>query len=205
MKRVALYTRVSTEQQAQKHGTAYQRRELHQLVEQRGWNIVGIFSDEGVSGRKRGKDRPGLEELLKLARSGKVDVVAVWKLDRMARSLEHSVQLLAELTALHVDLVIVGQSIDTTTPTGKALFGMIAIFAELEADMARERVAAGLATARANGVKLGRPPCKFTPKEVKAAVETHRGIRPAARALKISTATVQRYLRLADEETTDAV
>jgi DNA invertase Pin-like site-specific DNA recombinase len=108
-----------------------------------------------VSGAR--EHRSGLDALLAAARTRKVDVVAVVKLDRLARSTRHLVTLVAELEALGVDLVVLDQNIDTTTPAGRLLFHMLAAIAEFERDLIRERVIAGVRRARALGKHLGRP------------------------------------------------
>ncbi len=153
MTRVALYLRVSTNDQTTEH----QRRELDAVAQARGWNVVAVYSDDGISGAKGRDKRPGLDAMLKDATRGKFDVVAAWAIDRLGRSLAGLVQTLDELRGVGCDLYLHQQAIDTTTPTGRAFLGMAAVFAEFERDMIRERVHAGLKTAKAKGVKLGRP------------------------------------------------
>jgi Resolvase, N terminal domain len=108
-----------------------------------------------VSGAK--ERRPTLDAMLGAVRARKVDVVAVVKLDRLARSTRHLVTLAAELEALRVDLVVLDQAIDTTTPAGRLLFHVLASIAEFERDLIRDRVLAGMRRARAQGRRLGRP------------------------------------------------
>jgi DNA invertase Pin-like site-specific DNA recombinase len=112
--------------------------------------------DHGVSGVK--ERRPGLDALVQVARRRQIDVIVCTKLDRLARSLAHLVALGGEFKALGIDLVILDQAIDTTTAAGRAMFGMLAVFAEFERDLIRERVVAGLQRAKALGKRLGRPP-----------------------------------------------
>lgn len=152
MPTLATYSRVSTaDQRLDAQVDALRRyaasREGYALVE---------FSDHAISGRK--DRRPGLDALLAACRRGEVQVVVVAALDRLARSLSHLARLGEELGALGVELVSLRESIDTRTPTGRAMFGMCATFAALEADLIRERTTQGLAAARRRGVRLGRPP-----------------------------------------------
>lgn len=150
--RVAIYARVSTTDQ----DVEVQLKELRPYVERRGWELVGEFVDRGHSGAKA--RRPALDQLMGLAQKRKVDVILVWALDRLGRSLRHLVQTCDELGGLGVDLVSYTQHIDTTSPSGKLTFGVLAAVAEFERAMLRERVLAGLRNARANGVRLGRRP-----------------------------------------------
>ncbi|RME27379.1 MAG: recombinase family protein [Deltaproteobacteria bacterium] len=175
--RAALYTRVSTRAQADKHGTAYQREALERMAEARGWTVVGVFADEGWSGRR--EDRPGLAAMMKAVRRGEVDVVATWRWDRLARSLSHLVALLQELRSRNVALASHQEGLDTSTPIGTAMFQIAGAMAELEGNLARERVQAGLDAARARGVKVGRPRGALTADEA-ATAGTEHGIHTAA-------------------------
>jgi len=151
MKRVGIYIRVSTDGQT----TANQRRELEAVAARSGWEIVGIYEDAGISGAKGRDRRPGFDRLLKDATARKVDMIAAWSVDRLGRSLQHLVGFLNELQALGCDLYLHQQAIDTTTPSGRAMFQMCGVFAEFERSMIVERVNAGLKRAKAQGVKLG--------------------------------------------------
>src|SRR6478672_7754050 len=110
-----------------------------------------------VCGAKGRDQRPGLDKLLQGVARKEFDLVAAWSVDRIGRSLIDLVGVLQELHSKHVDLYLHQQGIDTTTPSGKAMFQMMGVFAEFERSMLRERVSAGLARARAEGVQLGRP------------------------------------------------
>ena len=149
--RVALYARVSTDKQS----TENQLRELREAATRMNWEVVGEYVDHGISGAKSRKDRPRLDALLKGVARKEFDIVAAWSVDRLGRSLIDLVQLLQELHAMGTDLYLHQQGINTTTPAGKALFGMMGVFAEFERGMIRERVTAGLARARKNGTKSG--------------------------------------------------
>ena len=151
-KRAALYLRVSTGEQT----TANQRRELKAVAKKRGWDIVAVYEDAGISGAKGRDQRPQFDAMLKDAVRGKYDILAVWAVDRLGRSLQDLVSSLNELHGAGVDLFLHQQAIDTTTPSGRAMFGMLGVFAEFERSMIQERVRAGLARARAQGVTLGR-------------------------------------------------
>ena len=149
--RAALYARVSTDRQS----TENQLRELRQTAQRLGWEVVGEFVDAGISGAKGRKDRPQLDALLKGVSRKDFDVVASWSVDRLGRSLIDLVSMLQELHSTGVDLYLHQQGINTTTPAGKALFGMMGVFAEFERGMIQERVRAGMARAKAKGTKSG--------------------------------------------------
>lgn len=195
--RAAIYLRVSTEGQTVEN----QRLDLEAAAAQRGWDIVATFDDAGISGAKGRDMRPGLDLMLKEATRGKFDVVMAWAVDRIGRSLPDLLDTLQELRAAKVGLFLQQQALDTTTPAGTAMFSMLGVFAEFERSMIQARVHAGLARAKAAGVKLGRP--KVLPK-VEAAIreqlEAGVGMLKAAKALGVGTATVQR-VKLAMTET----
>jgi DNA invertase Pin-like site-specific DNA recombinase len=152
-RRVALYARVSTDKQS----TENQLRELRDVAGRMEWEVVAEFVDRGISGAKGRKDRPQLDAMLRGMARKEFDVVASWAVDRLGRSLVDLVGLLQELLSTGVDLYLHQQGINTTTPAGKALFQMMGVFAEFEREMIRERVAAGLARAKAKGTKSGNP------------------------------------------------
>ncbi len=149
--KVAIYARVSTGEQT----TENQKLELLKVIQQRQWQLVKVFEDQGISGAKGRDQRPALDDMLKRCLKGEFDIVMAWSVDRLGRSLSDLVALLNELHAAGVGLYLHQQAIDTTTPSGRAMFQMIGVFAEFERSMIRERVLAGLSRARANGVKLG--------------------------------------------------
>jgi DNA invertase Pin-like site-specific DNA recombinase len=122
-------------------------------IRDRGWKVVSRVKDVGSGA----KERPGRESLLRAARRREVDVVVVWRLDRWGRSLPDLVVTLRELTDLGVGFVSRTEALDLTTPTGRALTGMLAVFAEFEREILRERVRAGIARARKEGRPHGRP------------------------------------------------
>jgi DNA invertase Pin-like site-specific DNA recombinase len=189
--RAAIYLRVSTDGQTVEN----QRRELLAVAERHGWEIAGEFVDRGISGAKGRDRRPGLDRLLKGVARRDFDMVAAWSVDRLGRSLQHLVGLLGELHAKGVDLYLHQQGLDTSTPSGRAMFQMLGVFAEFERALIQERVRAGLARARAQGKQLGRPRVSA---EVEAAVRAARaagkGIRKIAGELGIGVGTVQRIV-----------
>jgi DNA invertase Pin-like site-specific DNA recombinase len=164
-KRAALYLRVSTDRQTVEN----QQKALQAIAGNRGWEIVGTYSDKGISGAKGRKDRPGFDQMLGDAGRGKFDIVMAFALDRIGRSLSDLLATIRHLEECRVDLFVDRNMIDTTTPTGKLLFHVTSAFAEFERDMIVQRVNAGLDRARAKGVTLGRPRMGSEPNEKKAA------------------------------------
>lgn len=152
MKRIAIYLRVSTSKQ----DTANQLRELKAVARRSGWEIVRTYEDAGISGAKGREGRPGLDAMLKGVNAREFDMVATWSVDRLGRSLTDLLSILQCLRDKGVDLFLHQQGLDTSTTAGRAMFQMLGVFAEFERGIIRERVNAGLARARANGVKLGR-------------------------------------------------
>lgn len=161
VKRVAIYVRVSTADQ----NTASQESELKEWASRRGYEPK-LYRDQGQCGAR--EERPGLAALLADMRRGRVDMVAVWTLDRLARSLRHLLQLAEEFNTLNVDLVSLNQSIDSSTPAGRLTYQVLGAVAEFEREMIRERVRAGLAHARRTGKQLGRPAlCRLSTAEIR--------------------------------------
>ena len=139
--RTALYCRVSTSEQT----TDNQVLDLQKVAQKMNWTVTETYADV-MSGAK--SKRPGLDALMKSVSRNEVDVVMCWDVSRLGRSLQHLVSLLSELHAKNVDLYLHLQSIDTTTPSGKAMFGMMGVFAEFERSLIQERVKAGLQRAK---------------------------------------------------------
>ena len=186
--RAALYSRVSTASQS----TDNQSMVLRAFAAARGWTATE-FVDQGQSGAK--ERRPQLDALLAAARARKVDVVACVKLDRLARSVHHLVAMVREFEALGVDLVVLDQAIDTTTPSGRLLFHVLAAISEFERSLVVDRVKAGLDRARSRGVKLGRPRVQVDAARVMALQAEGRSIRAIARELGVSATVVAKTLR----------
>jgi DNA invertase Pin-like site-specific DNA recombinase len=136
--------------------TANQERELREIADRMGCEIVKVYKDHGISGTRGRDKRPSFDKLWPARRE--FDVVMAWSVDRLGRSLQDLVGFLSELHALKIDLLLRQQGLDTTTPAGKAMFQMMGVFAEFERAMIAERVRAGLARARGEDKRLGRPP-----------------------------------------------
>lgn len=152
MKKVAIYTRISTTDKGQDLET--QTLPLREYAQVRGWHIYSIY-EEKMSGAKT--DRPELKKLLSAAQKRKFDIVLVFRFDRFARSSKQLINSLDFFQSVGIDFVSYQENIDTTTPAGKMMFTMISAFAEFERSIIQERVKAGLAKAKAKGKKLGRP------------------------------------------------
>ena len=191
-KRVALYVRVSTDHQSVRN----QEIELQAVAERHGWTVVAVYRDQGISGAKGRDKRPGLDKLLQAVARKEFDMVAAWSVDRLGRSLIDLVGILQEFHAKHVDLYLHQQGIDTTTPSGKAMFQMMGVFAEFERSMIHERVMAGLARARAEGKQLGRPAevagNAAKVQTIRAARAAGKSIRTIAREQGVGIGTVSR-------------
>jgi DNA invertase Pin-like site-specific DNA recombinase len=194
MKRAAIYLRVSTIDQT----TANQERELREIAGRIGYDIVKVYKDHGISGAKGRDKRPAFDALCRDATKRQFEVVMAWSVDRLGRSLQDLVAFLSEIHALGIDLFLHQQGLDTTTPAGKALFGMMGVFAEFERSMIAERVRAGLARAKSEGKQLGRPMIESELEaKVKAALAkpNRPGVRKIAEQFGISPGTVQRISR----------
>src|SRR5438552_4043646 len=183
--RAAIYARVSTLDQEPEN----QLQELRRYVQARGWT-GSVFVDRGVSGSK--DRRPALDQLIADAKRRRFDVLVCWRLDRLGRNLRHLVVLIEDLNALGIAFVSLGEGIDCTTPAGKLQLHILAALAEFERARIQERVRAGLARARAQGVRLGRPRRHIDPERL----ATVAGLpeREAARRLGIPRSTLQRLL-----------
>jgi len=191
-KRVAFYLRVSTESQ----NVENQRRELQEVADRAGWEVVAVYQDEGISGTTGRDRRPQFDAMLKAATRRKFDMIAAWSLDRLGRSLQDLVAFLSELRSSGTDLFLHKQALDTSTAAGKAMFGMVSVFAEFEADIIKERVKAGLARARAEGKRLGRRPVSnAVVQRIQEQLATGAGILKTAKVLGCGVGTVHRIKR----------
>lgn len=191
-KRAAIYLRVSTDKQT----TENQLRELEQVAEKSGWNVVEVYEDHGISGTKSKEDRPGLKKLHEDATRRQFDIVMAWSVDRLGRSLKDLVNFLEELRALKIDLFLHKQGIDTSTAMGRAFFHMAGIFAEFEREIIKDRVMAGLERAKAQGKTLGRPQMtEETIEAVKAAKAEGLTLRQIAERTGVSLGAVHKALK----------
>ncbi len=194
MRRVAIYCRVSTLEQRPE----IQRDALRAYAQNRGLEIAGEYIDHGVSGAK--DRRPALDAMMADARRRRFDAVACVKLDRLARSVHHLTSLGRELEALGVDLVVLDQAIDTSTPAGRLLFNVLGSIAEFERDLARERTAAGMQAAKRRGKHVGRPAAKVDRRRLLTGMESGASVSQLARSLGVSRATARRLVSQAVAE-----
>lgn len=183
---VAIYARVSTQEQ----DPGLQLSELRKYIQDRGWTAYREYIDIGHSGAK--DSRPELNKLMADARRRKFDTVLVWKFDRFARSVKHLVNSLYEFKALAIDFVSLTEGIDTSTPLGEAMFSIIGAMAQLERDLIRERVLAGMRRAREKGRTLGRPKKEIDPGEFSRLRESGFSIDQVADTIGVSRATIFR-------------
>lgn len=194
--RAALYARVSTHDQ---QTLPMQMTEMREYAARRGWQVVLEVEDVGSGARVR----PKREELIKAARRRRIDLIVVWRLDRWGRSLLDLISTLQELLSLEVGFVSLSDALDMTTPGGRALAGMLAVFAEFERDILRERVKAGIAHARRQGKPHGRPPTvKSRAPEAKALFAQGLSKREIAKRLNVSRTSVRRLVGTMDDRTT---
>ena len=150
--RAALYARVSTNNG---QNPEMQLAELRQYCQRRGLEVIGEYTDNGVSGSR--ERRPQLDRLLTDCRRRAVDAVVVYRYDRFARSLRQLVNALEEFRSLGIDFISLHEGVDTSTPNGRLVFGIFASIAEFERELIRDRVRSGLAAAKSKGKRLGRP------------------------------------------------
>ena len=184
--KTAIYCRVSTQEQT----TDNQALELHEVADKQGWTVTETFTDT-ISGARA--NRPGLDALMKSVHRKDVDMVMGWDVSRLGRSLSHLVSLLEEFQACGCDLYFHQNGLNTSTPSGKAMFQMLGVFSEFERGMIKERVKAGLNRARGQGKRLGRPqvpPIKV--QKIKRLREDGLSYRKIASQMDLSVATVHR-------------
>ena len=193
--RAAIYARVSTLDQEPEN----QLQELRRYVEARGW-AVAEYTDHGVSGAK--DHRPALDQLLADAKKRKFDVLICWRLDRLGRNLRHLITFLDDLQALGVAFVSLAEGIDATTPAGKLQMHILGAISEFERGRIQERVRAGLARAKKQGKRLGRPVAAVPVDRVSAVAGL--SARAGAEALGVSRSTLKRWRRRVGQQTSPA-
>ena len=186
--KVALYARVSTNSQ----DPELQLSTLRSHAANRGWEIVQEYVDVGISGAK--EKRPALDRLLKDAWAGKFQAVLVWRFDRFARSVKHLMVALEKFRSLKIDFISLQEQFDTSTPIGQAMFTIIGVMAQLEREIIRERVMAGLARARERGVRLGRPTANARGDQALTLKNQGLSLQEMAKQLKCSRSTVRRRI-----------
>jgi DNA invertase Pin-like site-specific DNA recombinase len=195
--RAALYLRVSTTDQ----DTERQERELRAVAAVRGWDVVEVYADNGISGSKGREKRPAFDRLHTDAVRRRFDVVMAWSVDRLGRSLKDLVAFLHEMHAAGIELFLYQQALDTTTPAGKAMFQMLGVFSEFERAMIVERVRSGLAKAREKGTRsgkaIGRPRVPERKRQQMREVYAAGGIgmRALAKRFHVSLGSVQAALK----------
>ena len=202
-KRVAFYLRVSTQEQT----TQNQRLELERWATARGYDVVDVYEDHGISGSKGRDKRPQFDRMLNDAARRKFDVLAAWSVDRLGRSLQHLVETLNELHSTGVELYLHQQALDTTTPSGRAMFGMLGVFSQFEREMIVERVRAGMKRAQNKGTRsgkaIGRPVARTRQvDDARTALLAGQSVRAAATKSKLSVgkvASIRRALSDAGE------
>lgn len=172
-----------------------QVEELRRVARQRGWEIVAEHIDDGISGTLA--SRPALDTMMDGARRGLYDLVVVWKLDRLGRSLQHLLQILDEMERLGVAFVSVTDgAIDTTSsnPQQRLLIQILAAFCQYEAAMIRDRVVAGVRRAQAAGKHCGRPKVEMDLRPALSMLEAGYGLKAISKSLGVSRATLRRRL-----------
>ena len=190
-KKVALYCRVSTKEQT----TDNQTLDLKRFCEHRDLKIVQEYSDQGVSGSQ--DSRPALNRMLEDARQGKFEILLVWKLDRLGRSLKHLIYLLNELHKSNVSFISMQENIDLTSPTGRLVFQMLGAIGEFELSLIKSRVNAGIRRAREQNIKLGRPKMQF---DYDLAIQLRRnglGFKEIAEKLGVSVGKIHQFIKSA--------
>ena len=152
-KKAVIYSRVSTNDQTIDN----QLKVLTDIAYKRGLEVVREISDEGISGAKGRDERKGFDQLIKGSIKNEWDIILVWDVSRLGRSLKHLVSFLEDIQSANCDLYIHQSGIDTSTASGKMMFGMLSVFSEFERAMIRERVLVGQQRAKAEGKHIGRP------------------------------------------------
>jgi DNA invertase Pin-like site-specific DNA recombinase len=195
MKKCAVYARVSTLEQH----VETQLYDLRQLAQNRGFEVVAEYTDHGVSGAKA--RRPGLDTLMADARKRKFSVVLVAAFDRVARSTKHFLQVIDEFDSLGIEFVSRRENVDTSGPMGRLFLTLIGSIAELEADLIKERIRAGMRRRRLEGLPMGRQPLDVDREAIVAARLSGMSLSKVAKKYGVSRASVIRFVRNAQADT----
>jgi len=187
--RAAIYARVSTNDQS----VDMQTRDLRKLAEARGFEVVKEYTDEGQSGAKN--SRPALDKMLADAANGKFEIVLVWRLDRLGRSLAHLIKLLENFKLWNCELISFSEGLDFTTSTGKLFYSLLGAFSEFERSVICERTRSGLRAARARGVRLGRRAVHVDGVEVKRLRAAGASYRAISRQMGVSVGSIHKNSR----------
>jgi len=187
--RTAIYARVSTDTQT----TENQLLDLRQTGQRLGWDVVHTFVDDGISGSKGRDKRPAFDEMLRMVHRRDIDLIAAWSVDRLSRSLSDLVRFMDDLRARDIGLYLHQQNLDTTSPSGRAMLGLLGVFSEFELATTRARVIAGQARARADGKRIGRPRLQgYKVKDVRKHLNAGMSIRQTANLVGCSVGAVHR-------------
>jgi DNA invertase Pin-like site-specific DNA recombinase len=187
--KVAIYGRVSTIEQ----NTDNQVIELEQYCKARKYAVYKVYTDQGISGSK--ESRPAFDQMMKDAYRRQFDVLLIWKLDRLSRSLKHLLNTLDTLNSLNISFISYSDNFDTTTPQGRLMFQLVGAFAEFERSLIRERVILGLKRAKLAGKKLGRPKLNLNKEIVLKLRQQGKSLREIGKTLNISRMTISRALK----------
>src|SRR5882762_3356378 len=187
--RAAIYTRVSTADQS----VDMQLRDLSKLAASRDFEVVKEYCDEGQSGAK--SSRPALDKMLADAKAGKFEVILIWRLDRLGRSLANLIRLLEDFKSWNVALISFSESLDFTTSMGKLFYQLLGAFSEFERETICERTRSGLRAARARGVRLGRRVVPVDTSEVARLRAGGASYRAISRQMKVSVGSIYSSMR----------
>jgi DNA invertase Pin-like site-specific DNA recombinase len=191
--KVGLYGRVSTTDKGQ--DPELQLKDLRAYSKARGWKVFGEYVDKGESGAK--DRRPELDRLMEDVRKRRIDIILVWRLDRLGRSLKHLILTLDELQSLGVGFISYSENLDLTSSTGRLMFQLLGAFAEFERNVIRERVKAGIQNAKSKGIRVGRRP--LVDERILSMVRDRKdrgiSIRNISKELGLSRAVVHRATR----------
>jgi DNA invertase Pin-like site-specific DNA recombinase len=194
MKKAVLYARVSTPDQH----VETQLYDLRQLAAQRGFEVVGEYTDRGISGKKA--RRPGLDSLIAGARRKEFSVMLVSAFDRVARSTKHFLQVLDELDGLGIEFVSRRENVDTSGPMGRLFLTLIGSIAELEADLIKERIRAGIRRRKLEGSRLGRTPLNIDHSGLVRDRLSGMSLTNVAKKYNVSRASVVRFVRISEQQ-----
>lgn len=187
--RVALYLRVSTTDQH----AANQERDLRAMADRANWDVVAVYKDEGISGSKGRDRRPQFDAMCKAAARREFDMVAAWAVDRLSRSVQDLSTFMNDMRSLGIDVFLMKQGVDTSTASGRMVANVFASIGEWEREMIIDRVKSGMARAKAQGKRLGKPAVPDAKVEaVKAELARGTGIVKTARLCGVGVYTVQR-------------
>ena len=186
--KVAIYVRVSTSGQTVEN----QERELLAHCQRQGWQVFKVYRDEGFSGAVA--DRPALKEMMADARLGRFNLLVVWKIDRLARSISHLLEVLTELKGLGIGFVSLTEAINTETAQGRMIANFLGSIAEFERELVVERIKCGMARASAAGVRIGRPRAGFDVNEAIRLKQDGQSWSQVAKSVGASSATVRRIV-----------